>query len=107
MKKAIITLCCILSFQLNAQDVSFSQFDLNMLYMNPALAGFEQDYRILTARRNQWVGIVENFNSNIIEFNLSANLKKRRISGGEINWTGGIYFIEDRENTVFNRIILE
>ena len=101
MKKAIITFCYILSFQLNAQDVSFSQFDLNMLYMNPALAGFEQDFRILTARRNQWVGISENFNSNIIEFNLSANLKKRRISGGEINWTGGIYFIEDRANTVF------
>jgi len=101
MKKVIIIFCCISSFQLNAQDVSFSQFDLNMLYMNPALAGFEQNCRILTVRRNQWVGIAENFNSNIIEFNLSANLKKRRISGGEINWTGGIYFIEDRENTVF------
>jgi len=101
MKKVIIIFCCIFSFQLNAQDVSFSQFDLNMLYMNPALAGFEQDCRILTARRNQWVGISENFNSNIIEFNLSANLKKRRVSGGEINWTGGIYFIEDRANTVF------
>jgi len=101
MKKAIIIFSCIFSFQLNAQDVSFSQFDLNMLYMNPALAGFEQDFRILTARRNQWVGISEKFNSNIIEFNLSTNLKKRRISGGEINWTGGIYFIEDRANTVF------
>ena len=50
---------------IKAQDISFSQFDLNMLYMNPALAGFEQDFRILTARRNQWVGIVEKFNSNI------------------------------------------
>ena len=101
MKKSIIIFSFIFSFQLNAQDVSFSQFDLNMLYMNPALAGFEQDFRILTARRNQWVGISEKFNSNIIEFNLSTNLKKRRISGGEINWTGGIYFIEDRANKVF------
>ena len=101
MKKAIIIFSCFFSFQLNAQDVSFSQFDLNMLYMNPALAGFEQDFRILTARRNQWVGISEKFNSNMIEFNLSSNLKKRRISGGEINWTGGIYFIEDRANKVF------
>ena len=101
MRKTIIIFSCIFSFQLNAQDVSFSQFDLNMLYMNPALAGFEQDSRILTARRNQWVGIAERFNSNIIEFNLSANLKKRRISGGEINWSGGIYVIEDRANKVF------
>ena len=86
---------------MKSQDISFSQFDLNMLYMNPALAGFEQDSRVLLARRNQWVGITEKFNANIIEFNLSKNLKKRRISGGEIDWTGGIYFIENRANTVF------
>ena len=71
-----------------------------MLYMNPALAGFEQDNRVLLARRNQWVGISEKFNSNIVEFNLSSNLKKRRISGGEIDWTGGIYLIENTANTV-------
>ena len=72
-----------------------------MLYMNPALAGYEQDFRILTTRRNQWVGLTEKFNSNLIELNITSNIKKRRISGGEINWTGGIYFIEDRANTVF------
>ena len=100
--KILLLICFLLtSTFLKGQDISFSQFDLNMLYMNPALAGFEQDFRILTARRNQWVGIVEKFNSNIIEFNLSKNLKKRRISGGEINWTGGFYFIEDRANKVF------
>jgi len=101
MKKLLIFFLLLSSSYLKGQDISFSQFDLNMLYMNPALAGFEQDFRILTARRNQWVGIVEKFNSNIIEFNLSKNLKKRRISGGEINWTGGIYVIEDRANKVF------
>ena len=101
MKRILIIWFFLLTTNIKAQDISFSQFDLNMLYMNPALAGFEQDFRILTARRNQWVGIVEKFNSNIIEFNLSKNLKKRRISGGEINWTGGIYFIEDRANKVF------
>ena len=101
MKKNILLLILVASFSVKGQDVSFSQFDLNMLYMNPALAGYEQNFRILTARRNQWVGITEKFNSNILEFNLSSNIKKRRISGGEINWTGGIYFIEDRANTVF------
>ena len=101
MKKNILILLLLVSFNLKGQDVSFSQFDLNMLYMNPALAGYEQNFRILTTRRNQWVGISEAFNSNVIEFNLTSNIKKRRISGGEINWTGGIYFIEDRANTVF------
>ena len=100
IKKIVIILIFSFSLQIRGQDVSFSQFDLNMLYMNPALAGFEQDNRILLARRNQWVGISEKFNSNIIEFNLSSNLKKRRISGGEIDWTGGIYLIENTANTV-------
>ena len=101
MKKILLILFLFISLFIKGQDVSFSQFDLNMLYMNPALAGYEQNCRILTTRRNQWIGITEKFNSNIIEFNLTSNIKKRRISGGEINWTGGIYFIEDRANTVF------
>tara|TARA_B100001113_G_C21083704_1_gene611097 strand:- start:320 stop:1492 length:1173 start_codon:yes stop_codon:yes gene_type:complete len=102
MIKKIIYIILFLSIciQLKSQDVSFSQFDLNMLYMNPALAGFEQNNRTLIARRNQWVGISEKFNSNIVEFNLSKNIKKRRISGGEIDWTGGIYLMENTANTV-------
>jgi len=82
MRTKILILFLLISFNSKGQDVSFSQFDLNMLYMNPALAGYEQNFRILTTRRNQWVGISEAFNSNVIEFNLTSNIKKRRISGG-------------------------
>ena len=83
MRRNILLLLTIISFHLKGQDVSFSQFDLNMLYMNPALAGYEQNFRVLTTTRNQWVGLSESFNSNVIEFNLTSNIRKRRISGGE------------------------
>ena len=84
-----------------AQDASFSQIDLNMMYMNPAFAGFDNNNRFLILRRNQWNGISEYFNSNIIEFNASKTIKKRKIGGGEIGWSGGFYLIDQTENQVF------
>ena len=101
MRYKILFSILLFANSVKSQDVSFSQFDLNMLYMNPALAGYEQNFRVLTISRNQWVGIIDNYNSNLIELNLSSNLKKRRISGGEINWTGGFYLLQNKVNTIF------
>ena len=72
-----------------------------MMYMNPAFAGFDNNNRVLILRRSQWSGINEYFNSNIIEFNASKTIRKRRISGGEIVWSGGFYLIDQTENQVF------
>jgi len=72
MKKVVIILLISLIGQSSySQDPSFSQFDLNMMYMNPAFVGYEKEYRILIHRRNQWTGIPENFNTNIIIHNAS------------------------------------
>ena len=72
------------------------------MYMNPAFAGFDNNNnRVLILRRSQWSGINEYFNSNIIEFNASKTIRKRRISGGEIVWSGGFYLIDQTENQVF------
>lgn len=102
MKKIFIILFLISSSLLQGQDFTFSQFDLNMMYMNPALTGIEQDSRLLTNFRNQWNGLNENFNTNYIEFSLSlSNLTRRRLSAGELSASGGIFLIEDRTNTVF------
>ena len=69
MKKTLLILLISLIGQISySQDPSFVQFDLNMMYMNPAFVGYEKEYRILIHRRNQWVGIPEKFNTNIIEF---------------------------------------
>ena len=103
MKKIIFILCSIIYLNVFSQDYSFSQFDLNLMYSNPAFAGYEDNNRILFHRKNQWNGISENFNSNIIEFNLSHELKRSGLGMGKITWAGGLYFIEDHENTVIKK----
>ena len=66
IKYLIICLC--ISFKAYSQDVSYSQFDLNTMYTNPAFCSFEEDNRVLSIYRNQWNGLSENFNSNYLEF---------------------------------------
>lgn len=101
MKRLIIIgIFYVSSASLIAQDVSFSQIDLNMMYMNPAFAGFDNNNRILLLRRNQWNGIAENFNSNIIEFNASKTIRKRKIGGGQVVWSGGFYLIDQKINDI-------
>lgn len=51
----ITTLCILNSAFLIAQDIHFSQFWLQPLYLNPANAGmFDGDYRVGGMYRNQW-----------------------------------------------------
>jgi len=102
MKVIYIFILLLLPFLAKSQDISFSQFDLNLMYTNPAFAGFEQSTRILSIYRNQWNGLTENFNSNYVEMSYSlSDLNKNRISLGELSAAGGIFLIQDRENTVF------
>jgi len=52
---SLLLLACIVSG--NAQDVIYSQFYANPLYLNPALAGAKLDQRITLNYRNQWPSI--------------------------------------------------
>lgn len=45
----------------NAQDVIYSQFYANPLYLNPALAGAKLDQRITLNYRNQWPSISKGY----------------------------------------------
>ena len=103
MKKiVIILLISLIGKSSYSQDPSFSQFDLNMMYMNPAFVGYEKEYRILLHRRNQWVGIPEKFNTNIIEFSpFYLHNDKNGLSGKTSALALGFFFIEDHENKVF------
>jgi type IX secretion system PorP/SprF family membrane protein len=99
--KSLIVLL-ILNFGSKAQDISYSQFDLNTMYTNPAFSSFEEDNRILSIFRNQWNGFSENFNSNYIEFGFSiSDLKKRRISSGQLSASAGLFLNQDVYNNVF------
>ena len=104
MKRKIkyLVVALALSFGTKAQDISYSQFDLNTMYTNPAFSSFEEDNRILSIFRNQWNGIAENFNSNYIEFGFSiSDLKKRRISNGQLSASAGLFLNQDIYNNVF------
>lgn len=103
MKKNLLILFCFANIVVMGQDYSFSQFDLNLMYSNPAFAGYDNHNRILFHRKNQWTGINEKFNSNIIELNLSHDLRRQGLGHGRVTWAGGIYIIEDHENSVIKK----
>jgi type IX secretion system PorP/SprF family membrane protein len=53
----------IASLSLKAQDVQYSQFYANPLYLNPAMAGASEMTRIGVSYRNQWPGLDQSFTS--------------------------------------------
>jgi len=50
----ILLIICVLPFSSKGQDAVFSQFFNSTLYLNPALAGIEQDVTISFGHRSQW-----------------------------------------------------
>jgi type IX secretion system PorP/SprF family membrane protein len=61
-----------------AQDAEFSQFYANPLYLNPALAGSETQYRAVVNYRNQWPGLDNGF----VTYNASYDQYISKIHGG-------------------------
>lgn len=61
----------------NAQDVIYSQFYANPLYLNPALAGAKLDQRITLNYRNQWPSI----NNGYITYSAAWDQQFDKISG--------------------------
>ncbi|MBL3656542.1 PorP/SprF family type IX secretion system membrane protein [Fulvivirga sediminis] len=56
-----VRVCCLIvvcivgfNYNLQAQDAVFSQFYNTSLYLNPALAGFEENFTIGVSHRSQW-----------------------------------------------------
>ena len=61
-KVTLILLLFVLGMQgVNAQDVGFSQFYANPIYLNPAFAGSKVAPRISLTYRSQWPGLVSAF----------------------------------------------
>lgn len=61
-----------------AQDVSFSQFYTNPLYLNPAFSGTAGVPRIALQYRNQWSG----FNKAYITYNAALDFPVKKLQGG-------------------------
>ena len=67
MRKFILIILLFPFITTKGQDPSFSQFDLNMIYSNPAISGFEANTKVLVHSRSQWNSLNENFNNSIFE----------------------------------------
>ncbi|SDL05545.1 type IX secretion system membrane protein, PorP/SprF family [Catalinimonas alkaloidigena] len=72
---------------LRAQDAQFSQFYASSLYLNPALAGLEQDLTFSANYRSQWQSIVVPYLTN--QVSVIAPLWRERIEPVHV---GGIGF---------------
>lgn len=61
LKYAVLGLLLLMSATAGAQDIGFSQFYANPLYLNPAFAGSQIAPRISLVYRAQWPGLVSAF----------------------------------------------
>ncbi len=64
MKKLIGIAFIVVAFCAKGQDVHFSQFYMNPVYLNPALTGnFDGDWRLSGIQRSQWRSVSRPFNT--------------------------------------------
>ncbi len=82
-----VTVCCGIQGAYS-QDVHFSQFYANPLYLNPAFAGSRICPRIITNFREQWPSVTGDFMS----YSASYDQHFDAISGGV-----GILFLGDQD----------
>lgn len=79
MKKIVSILVILIVFSAKAQDIHFSQYYMNPIYLNPALAGnFEGDWRFSGNQKSQWRSVSRPYNT----MALSAENKEQRLLKG-------------------------
>ena len=63
-----------------AQEPVFSQFYFNPLYMNPAMSGMDNNFRLFLNNKNQWSKIPGQFNTTSISFDSWQNFSNSSLS---------------------------
>ena len=90
-----IIFLCVLHVHVNGQDVFFSQFFNNILYLNPAYAGSAHQARISAAYRNQMPAL----GSPYVTYNASYDQPVKALQGGL-----GINIMNDAQGPALNRM---
>jgi len=98
MKKIInILILLIISTNYLAQEPVFSQFYFNPIYLNPAMSGMDNNYRLIINNKNQWSKIPGRFNTTSISFDSWQNQSNSSVSMLYSTSTEGeSYFRTDR-----------
>lgn len=88
----LIVMLCLAFFKAQAQDIHFSQYNQQPLFLNPAFAGVNGcDYRFAATYRNQWSGL-GNFNTVAASADMAILKKTKKSNYGGI----GLSMFNDR-----------
>ncbi|MDC0201887.1 hypothetical protein OAJ56_01450 [Flavobacteriales bacterium] len=108
MKKIInIIFLLIISVNSYSQDNLFSQSDLDMLFMNPAYAGYhgmdgKATNRILIHDREQWLKINGRpFNTSYAEASFNIGSSRKSLLGSRSTFAIGGYLMSDWQDIIF------
>lgn len=82
----------LLSGALNAQDIHFTQYQMQPLVQSPAMAGIGHDMRAVLQHRNQWASVTTPFRTTAFSYDMQ--LKKKRGKSGFL--AVGINFFSDK-----------
>jgi type IX secretion system PorP/SprF family membrane protein len=95
----VLALSVFISYDVNSQDLHFTQFYANPLYLNPAYAGSVRCPRFVANYRNQWPGLAGNF----VTYSASFDRHLDDLNGGI-----GVMFTSDRagQNSIGSNAIL-
>ena len=86
----IIIATFVSSLKLYAQDIQFSQFYANVLYLNPAFTGNSHATRIIGHQRLQWPGLDAHYITSFVSLDHYFNKYRSGL---------GIYFLNDRQGS--------
>lgn len=88
----VVVLFCLAFFKVQAQDIHFSQYNQQPLFLNPAFAGVNGgDYRLAATYRSQWAGLGK-FNTVAASADMAVLKRTRKSNYGGI----GLSFFNDR-----------
>lgn len=94
----VLVLLLVIHAHVFAQDVSFSQFYSNPLYLNPAFAGSSGVPRVALQYRNQWHSFDNAFNT----YSAAIDFPVEKLQGGL-----GMYFMNDAQgNGALNKYMV-
>ncbi|MCQ2299466.1 MAG: PorP/SprF family type IX secretion system membrane protein [Bacteroidales bacterium] len=96
-RSIVVALLCLISFSAKAQDIHFSQIDINPLLFNPAYAGFfDGTGRFGVIYRNQWASVSVPFQT--VAATAEFSLKRRKYQRDGFNV--GLFLFNDRAGTL-------
>lgn len=84
VRKLLTAVVMVWACSLDAQDPVFSQFNLNKNYLNPAYAGYSEDFSVGINSRRQWTNVPGKFTTNT--FNVNAGCGQGRVGLGLIGY---------------------